>query len=66
MSIDEKTAPAEENWDNIAATPDKIPLTESEKQELERRLAAHQADPSKVTPWEVIKAEALARSKEPS
>jgi putative addiction module component (TIGR02574 family) len=66
MSIDEKTAPAEAIWDNIAATPEKIPLTEQQKQELERRLAAHQANPNKVTEWEVIKAEAVARSKEPS
>ena len=41
--------------------PDQIPLTDAQKHELERRLAAHKADPSKVTPWEAIKAEALAR-----
>ena len=63
MSVDEQIALAEAIWDNIAATPEKIPLTESQKQELERRLAAHRADPSKVTSWEQIKAEALARMK---
>jgi putative addiction module component (TIGR02574 family) len=66
MTVDEQIALAEAIWDNIAATSDKIALTESQKQELERRLAAHQADPSKVTPWEFVKTEALARSKEPS
>jgi putative addiction module component (TIGR02574 family) len=66
MTVDEQIALAEAIWDNIAATPEKTPLTEAQKHELERRLAAHQADPSKVTPWEVIKAEDLARSKEPS
>jgi putative addiction module component (TIGR02574 family) len=66
MTVDEQIALAEAIWDNIAATPDRFALTDSRKQELERRLAAHQADPSKVRPWEVIKAEALARSKEPS
>ncbi len=63
MTVDEQIALAEAIWDNIAATPEKIPLTEAQKQELERRLAAHRADPSKVTPWEVVKAEALARMK---
>jgi putative addiction module component (TIGR02574 family) len=61
MTVDEQIALAEAIWDNIAFTPEKIPLTQSQQQELERRLAAHQADPTKVTPWEVIKAEALAR-----
>lgn len=63
MSVDDQIALAEAIWDNVAATPEKIPLSDAQKQELERRLAAHKADPSKVTPWEVIKAEALARMK---
>jgi putative addiction module component (TIGR02574 family) len=61
MTIDERIALVEAIWDNIAATPNEIPLTDAQQQELARRLAAHKADPSKVTPWEVIKAEALAR-----
>jgi putative addiction module component (TIGR02574 family) len=61
MSVDERLALIEAIWDSIVAHPDQIPLTEAQKQELDRRLAAHRADPSKVTPWEVVKAEALAR-----
>lgn len=61
MSIDERIALVGEIWDSIAVTPEKIPLSEEMKQELDRRLAAYKSDPSKVTPWEVIKAEALAR-----
>ena len=61
LTVDEQIALAEAIWDNIATTPEKIPFTDAQKQELERRLAAHRADPSKVTPWEVIKAEALGR-----
>lgn len=64
MSVDEQIALAAAIWDNIAATPEKIPLTEAQKQELQRRLDAHRADPTKVTPWEVVKAEALARMKQ--
>ena len=61
LTVDEQIALAEAIWDHIGATPERIPLTDPQKQELERRLAAHQADPTRVTPWEVIKAEALAR-----
>ena len=61
LTVDEQIALAEAIWDHIAATPERIPLTDPQKQELERRLAAQQADPARVTPREVIKAEALAR-----
>ena len=63
MSIEEQIALAAAIWDNVAATPEQIPLSDVQKQELQRRLAAHKADPSRVTAWEVIKAEALARIK---
>lgn len=63
MSVDEQIALAAAIWDNVAATPEQIPLSDVQKQELQRRLAAHKADPTRVTPWEVIKAEALARMK---
>ncbi len=61
MSVEERIALIEAIWDSISSP---ISLTEMQKQEVERRLAAHRADPSKVTPWEVIKSEALARMKQ--
>jgi putative addiction module component (TIGR02574 family) len=63
MSVEDRLTLIGEIWDSIAATPDRIPLTEEQRQELDRRLAAYKADPSKVTPWEVVKAEALERMK---
>ncbi len=35
----------EEIWDSIAASPEHVPLTEVEATELDRRLAAYEADP---------------------
>jgi putative addiction module component (TIGR02574 family) len=64
MSIDDRLALVEAIWDSIAAHPEQLPLTEAQKHELDRRLAAHHADPSKVTAWEVVRAEALARMKQ--
>jgi putative addiction module component (TIGR02574 family) len=37
------------------------PLTEAQRRELERRIAAHEANPSAAIPWEQVQAEALAR-----
>jgi putative addiction module component (TIGR02574 family) len=39
------------------------PLTDAQKQELQRRLSAYRADPSNVIPWEQVEQEALARMK---
>jgi putative addiction module component (TIGR02574 family) len=37
------------------------PLTEGQRQEIDRRLAAHKANPRVAIPWEQVEAEALAR-----
>lgn len=39
------------------------PLPPAFLAELERRVAAHRADPSTAIPWAVVKAELLARVK---
>ena len=61
LSVPERIALVQEIWDSIAADPEQLPLTEAQKQELDRRLAEHQARPGEAIPWEVVKAEALAR-----
>jgi len=48
-------------WDSIAEEVERTPLTEAQKREVDRRLAAHQANPSAAVPWEQVEAEALAR-----
>lgn len=63
MSIEDRLALVQEIWDSIANSPEEIPLSEAQRRELERRLAAHAADPSNVIPWEVVKAQALVRAK---
>jgi putative addiction module component (TIGR02574 family) len=37
------------------------PLTDAQKQELDRRLAVYRAEPDKVFPFEQVEQEALAR-----
>jgi putative addiction module component (TIGR02574 family) len=63
LSIEDRLILVQEIWDSIAAEAEHIPLTEAQRCELERRLAAHAADPSNVIPWEEVKARALARAK---
>jgi putative addiction module component (TIGR02574 family) len=63
LSVDERIRLVEAIWDSIAAEPSQPELTAAQKQELERRLAAHTAAPEAVVPWEEVKAQALARAR---
>lgn len=61
LSVEQRIALAQEIWDSIAAEVEAAPLTEAQKQEIDRRLAAHRANPQAAIPWEQVEAEALAR-----
>jgi putative addiction module component (TIGR02574 family) len=47
-----------DSFDNDREVPQ---LTEAQRQELDRRLAALEADPTGVIPWEEAEARVLAR-----
>jgi putative addiction module component (TIGR02574 family) len=63
LSVEERIRLVEAIWETIVAEPGQPELTDAQKQELQRRLAAHAAEPGKVIPWEKVKAEALARAR---
>jgi putative addiction module component (TIGR02574 family) len=60
-SVEERLALVQEIWESIAAEVEQVPLTEAQRQEVDRRLAAHRANPRAAIPWEKVEAEALAR-----
>jgi putative addiction module component (TIGR02574 family) len=61
LSVEERIALVQDLWDSIAAEVERSPLTEAQRQEVDRRLAAHRANPQAAIPWEQVEAEALAR-----
>jgi putative addiction module component (TIGR02574 family) len=63
LSVEDRIALAEAIWDSVAAEVERAPLTDAQRQELERRLADTLARPDAVTPWEEVKARALARAR---
>jgi putative addiction module component (TIGR02574 family) len=63
LSVEDRLALVQAIWDSIAADIERTPLTEDQRLELERRLAAADANPAEGIPWEVVKAEALARAR---
>ncbi len=61
LSPEDRLTLVQEIWNSLAAEGERLPLTEAKRQELERRLAADDASPDDVIPWEQVKAAALAR-----
>jgi putative addiction module component (TIGR02574 family) len=61
LGIDEQICLVQAIWDSIGAESERLTLTESQKLELSRRIADHQAHPNAVISWETVKAEARAR-----
>jgi putative addiction module component (TIGR02574 family) len=61
MTPAERILYVQDLWDRIAEHPEDVEVSEAWKAELDRRLAAHQADPGAAIPWEQVKANLLAR-----
>ena len=57
LPISERIQLVEDIWDSIAEeTPVSLQLSAAHRAELQRRIAAHQADPSSSIPWEEVRA----------
>jgi putative addiction module component (TIGR02574 family) len=56
FSVAQRILLVEEIWDSIADAPDEFPLTDSQKQDLQRRLATRDSNPKTGSSWEDVKA----------
>jgi putative addiction module component (TIGR02574 family) len=63
LTTEERLTVAEAIWDSVVHEMETAALRESQRAELERRLADSIARPDAVTPWEEVKARALARGR---
>jgi len=61
LSVAERILLVEEIWDSIVAEAEDLPLTEAQKQDLERRVGAYDDNPHAGSSW--IDASARIRSK---
>ncbi len=55
LSVAERIQLAEDIWDSIVANPAALPLTDAERQELDRRLQSYAQNPDEGLPWEDVK-----------
>ncbi len=61
LSVEDRIALAQALWDSASQDMEQTPLTAAQRAELERRIAAADANPGAGVPWEVVRAEARAR-----
>jgi putative addiction module component (TIGR02574 family) len=56
LSVAQRILLVEEIWDSIVEEGEEIPLTDAQKQDLQRRLANYEANPKAGSSWEEVKA----------
>ncbi len=54
LPVAERVRLVEAIWDSIAAAPDALPLTQWQREELDRRLAEFEADPGSGATFEDV------------
>ena len=62
LPIPERARLAQAIWDSIAEVPESVPLTEWEREEIDRRLATYLKSPNDGAPWSEVKARILRRA----
>ena len=55
LSTAEKILRVQDLWDEIARSPEDVPLTETQQTEAERRLIEHEENPKECSTWEDVK-----------
>jgi len=55
LSVAERIQLVEDIWDSIAAVPEAVPLTDGQREELDRRLESYHRDPAAGEPWEEVR-----------
>jgi putative addiction module component (TIGR02574 family) len=56
LSVAERVRLVQDIWDSLQPTADELPLTEEQREIVDRRLEEHRRDPSSAIPWEEVRA----------
>ncbi|MGC1306133.1 MAG: addiction module protein [Phormidesmis sp.] len=55
ISITERMQLVEALWDSILASPESLPVTDVQKQLLDKRLEQHHRNPNEGSSWQAVK-----------
>ena len=61
LSVAERLEIIEELWNSIAAEPEELSITDAQRDEIDRRIAEHDRDPSSSVPWAEVRERLRAR-----
>ena len=61
LDVNDRLALVEEIWASICADAEVFPLTQSQRAELDRRIADDDDFPDDVVPWDEVRASVRAR-----
>ena len=61
MTPSERIEYLQDLWDRFAEAPQDVPVTDAQRAELRRRVAAYRADPTSGVPWEQVLEKARGR-----
>jgi putative addiction module component (TIGR02574 family) len=61
MKVSDRIRLAQDIWDSVASVPDSVPLSQADREELDRRLADYHANPTAGSPWTEVRDRILRR-----
>ena len=61
LTVADRLQLVDEIWDSLDVEPEPPLLSDAQRDELQRRLAVLEADPTAVSSWEEVEARVLAR-----
>jgi putative addiction module component (TIGR02574 family) len=60
LSVPERIRLAQEIWDSVVEVPEAVAVTAEQAEEIDRRLAAYEEDPTQGSPWPDVKKRILS------
>jgi putative addiction module component (TIGR02574 family) len=57
LTVAERIQLAEDLWDSLTDAPEVLAVTDAQREELDRRIEAHRANPEVALSWESLRQE---------
>lgn len=61
QSVADRLRAVDAIWESIVEAPDSLPVPQSQREELDRRLKLHREDPDAASSWEEARTRLLGR-----
>jgi len=62
LPVGERVKLVQAIWDSVSEVPEPFPLSDAEREKLDRRLEAYRRNPESASPWAEVKERILRRA----